>query len=124
VAGHKLSDSVLERLPTLTTMNPGRKISYSEVLAFHNSERIVERALEILLMVQSSEVLLSLARSRSPLTRAEMDAVERIITHAVQKSKDGRIDVTDFMNEAASSMRYVTFTPMEVSHCMCRGGRA
>lgn len=45
----------------------------------------------------------------------EMDAVERIITHAVQKSKDGRIDVTDFMNEAAASMRYVTFTPMEVN---------
>ncbi len=44
-----------------------------------------------------------------------MDAVERIITHAVRKSKDGRIDVTDFLNEAASSMRYVTFTPMEVS---------
>ena len=40
VAGHKLSDSVLERLPTLCTMNPGRKISYSEVFAFHNSERI------------------------------------------------------------------------------------
>jgi hypothetical protein len=45
----------------------------------------------------------------------EMDAVERIITHAVQKSKDGRISVTDFLNEAAASMRYVTFTPMEVS---------
>jgi solute carrier family 25 aspartate/glutamate transporter 12/13 len=38
VAGHKLSDSVLERLPTLCTMNPGRRISYSEVFAFHNSE--------------------------------------------------------------------------------------
>lgn len=38
VAGHKLSDSVLERLPTLTTMNPGRKISYAEVIAFHNSK--------------------------------------------------------------------------------------
>jgi hypothetical protein len=38
VAGHKLSDSVLDRLPTLTTMNPGRKISYAEVIAFHNSE--------------------------------------------------------------------------------------
>jgi len=44
-----------------------------------------------------------------------MDAVERIITHAVAKSRDGRIDVTDFLNEAAGSMRYVTFTPMEVS---------
>jgi len=37
IAGHKLSDSVLDRLPTLCTMNPGKKISYSEVIAFHNS---------------------------------------------------------------------------------------
>ena len=44
-----------------------------------------------------------------------MDTVERIITHAVRKSKDGRIDVTDFLNEAAHSMRYGSFTPMEVS---------
>jgi len=44
-----------------------------------------------------------------------MDAVERIIQHAVQKSRDGRIDVSDFLNEAAGSMRYGMFTPMEVS---------
>lgn len=65
-------------------MNPGRKISYSEVIAFHNIIR-------------------------------EMDAVERIILHAVRKSKDGRIDLSDFLNEAAGSMRYGMFTPMEVS---------
>nr|XP_018999580.1 solute carrier family 25 (mitochondrial aspartate/glutamate transporter), member 12/13 [Kwoniella mangroviensis CBS 8507]OCF63041.1 solute carrier family 25 (mitochondrial aspartate/glutamate transporter), member 12/13 [Kwoniella mangroviensis CBS 8507] len=93
IAGHKLSDSVLERLPTLCTMNPGRKISYSEVIAFHNSE-------------------------------SDMDAVERIIEHAVRKSKDGRIDVSDFLDEAASSMRYGMFTPMEAQiiwHFATRG---
>lgn len=36
IAGHKLSDSVLERLPGLCTISPGQKISYSEVIAFHN----------------------------------------------------------------------------------------
>lgn len=36
IARHKLSDSVLERLPTLSVLSPGRKISYSEVVAFHN----------------------------------------------------------------------------------------
>ena len=36
IAGHKLSDSVLERLPTLCTLSPGRRISYAEVIAFHN----------------------------------------------------------------------------------------
>ncbi|OCF41845.1 solute carrier family 25 (mitochondrial aspartate/glutamate transporter), member 12/13 [Kwoniella heveanensis CBS 569] len=91
IAGHKLSDSVLERLPTLCTMNPGKKISYSEVIAFHN----------------------------------KMDAVERIIEHAVRKSRDGRIDLSDFLDEAASSMRYGMFTPMEANiiwHFASRGG--
>ena len=46
-----------------------------------------------------------------------MDAVERLITHAVRKSKDGRIDISDFLNEAQGSMRYGMFTPMEVSIC-------
>ncbi|WVQ70836.1 hypothetical protein IAR50_000361 [Cryptococcus sp. DSM 104548] len=93
IAGHKLSDSVLARLPTLCTMNPGKKISYSEVIAFHNVIR-------------------------------EMDTVERIIEHAVQKSKDGRIDVSDFLDEAAGSMRYGMFTPMEANiiwHFASRG---
>lgn len=36
IAGHKLSDAVIERLPTLCTLSPGQKISYSEVIAFHN----------------------------------------------------------------------------------------
>jgi hypothetical protein len=84
----------MERLPTLCTMGPGRKISYSEVIAFHNIIR-------------------------------EMDTVERIITHAVRKSRDGRIDLSDFLNEAAGSMRYGMFTPMEANiiwHFASRGG--
>lgn len=36
IAGHKLSDAVIERLPTLTTLSPGGRISYSEVNAFYN----------------------------------------------------------------------------------------
>lgn len=84
IAGHKLSDSVLERLPTLCTMNPGRKISYSEVIAFHNVIR-------------------------------DMDVVERIIQRAAKKSKDGRIAVSDFLNESAGNLRYGMFTPMEAN---------
>jgi hypothetical protein len=37
--GHKLSDSVIERLPTLCALSPGGKISYAEVSAFHNVVR-------------------------------------------------------------------------------------
>lgn len=96
IAGHKLSDSVLERLPTLCTISPGRKISYSEVIAFHNVIR-------------------------------EMDQVESIMRRATRKSKDGRIDETDFLNEAAESLRYGVFTPMEAQiiwHFASRGSAA
>ncbi|TFK30949.1 mitochondrial carrier [Coprinopsis marcescibilis] len=92
IAGHKLSDSVIERLPTLCTLSPGQRISYSEVNAFHNVIR-------------------------------EMDMVERIIREATAKSKDGRIDQTDFLNYAASSSRYSLFTPMEASIIFHFAGR-
>ncbi|KAI0033996.1 mitochondrial inner membrane protein [Vararia minispora EC-137] len=48
IVGHKLSDAVIERLPTLTALTPGGRISYSEVVAFHNVVRemdMVERVL-------------------------------------------------------------------------------
>ncbi|KAL1706195.1 mitochondrial carrier domain-containing protein [Schizophyllum commune] len=46
VSGHKLSDSVIERLPTLCTLTPGQRVSYAQVVAFHNVIRemdMVER---------------------------------------------------------------------------------
>ncbi|KAI0094463.1 mitochondrial carrier [Irpex rosettiformis] len=92
-AGHKLSEAVIERLPTLCTLSPGGRISYSEVNAFHNVIR-------------------------------EMDMVERIIREATSKSKDGRIDQSDFLNHCAASTRYALFTPMEASiifHFAARG---
>ncbi|KIM47475.1 hypothetical protein M413DRAFT_439135 [Hebeloma cylindrosporum] len=92
IAGHKLSDAVIDRLPTLCTLSPGQRISYSEVVAFHNVIR-------------------------------EMDMVERMIREATAKSKDGRIDQTDFLNHAASSSRYSLFTPMEASIIFHFAGR-
>ncbi|KAH7104873.1 mitochondrial carrier [Auriculariales sp. MPI-PUGE-AT-0066] len=44
LAGHKLSDAVIERLPTLCTITPGGRISYSEVVAFHNVMRDMDMA--------------------------------------------------------------------------------
>lgn len=93
LAGHKLSDSVLERLPTLTTLSPGQKISFSEVIAFHN---VIH----------------------------QMDMAERVIRDACAKSKDGRIDQTDFLNHASMTTRYGLFSPMEASiifHFASRG---
>ncbi|KAF8899082.1 mitochondrial carrier domain-containing protein [Infundibulicybe gibba] len=92
IAGHKLSDAVIDRLPTLCTLSPGQRISYSEVIAFHNVIR-------------------------------EMDMVERIIREATAKSKDGRIDQSDFLNHSAQSSRYSLFTPMEASIIFHFAGR-
>ncbi|KAI0046609.1 mitochondrial carrier [Auriscalpium vulgare] len=92
IAGHKLSDAVIERLPTLTALTPGGRISYSEVIAFHNVIR-------------------------------EMDMVERVLREATAKSKDGRVDQTDFLNHASSSSRYSLFTPMEASIIFHFAGR-
>ena len=44
-----------------------------------------------------------------------MDILERIIREATAKSKDGRIDLDDFLNHCASATRYSLFTPMEAS---------
>ncbi|KAF8665365.1 hypothetical protein AX16_000384 [Volvariella volvacea WC 439] len=92
IAGHKLSDAVIDRLPTLCTLTPGQQISYSEVVAFYNVIK-------------------------------EMDMVERIIREATAKSKDGRIDQSDFLNYSASSSRYSLFTPMEASIIFHFAGR-
>ncbi|KAJ7675333.1 mitochondrial carrier domain-containing protein [Mycena rosella] len=92
IAGHKLSDAVIDRLPTLCTLSPGQRISYSEVIAFHNVVR-------------------------------EMDMIERIIREATAKTKDGRIDQSDFLDHAASSSRYALFTPMEASIIFHFAGR-
>jgi solute carrier family 25 (mitochondrial aspartate/glutamate transporter), member 12/13 len=52
-----------------------------------------------------------------------MDIIERVLHEATAKSKDGRIDQTEFLNYAASSSRYSLFTPMEVSIIFHFAGR-
>lgn len=52
-----------------------------------------------------------------------MDMVERILREATAKSKDGRIDQSDFLNHAAASSRYSLFTPMEASIIFHFAGR-
>ncbi|KAL9098472.1 MAG: hypothetical protein Q9163_005871 [Psora crenata] len=43
----------------------------------------------------------------------EMDLVDLIVRNATQKSEDGTITRTDFLNEAARITRFSLFTPME-----------
>ena len=46
-----------------------------------------------------------------------------IIREATAKSKDGRIDQSDFLNHCAASTRYALFTPMEASIIFHFAGR-
>jgi len=52
-----------------------------------------------------------------------MDMVERILREATAKSKDGRIDQSDFINHSAANARYSLFTPMEASIIFHFAGR-
>jgi solute carrier family 25 aspartate/glutamate transporter 12/13 len=47
----------------------------------------------------------------------------RIIREATARTKDGRIDQTDFLNHAAANSRYSLFTPMEASIVFHFAGR-
>jgi len=47
----------------------------------------------------------------------------RVLREATEKTKDGRIDQTDFLNHASSSSRYNLFTPMEASIIFHFAGR-
>ena len=47
----------------------------------------------------------------------------RIIREATARSKDGRIDQSDFLNHCVSSTRYTLFTPMEASIVFHFAGR-
>lgn len=83
-ASHKLSDHILENLPTLCNLDiaQGSKISYANVRAFQNVIR-------------------------------EMDLVDLIVRNATTKSADGKITKTDFLNEASRVTRFTLYTPME-----------
>ncbi|KAL4883013.1 mitochondrial carrier domain-containing protein [Aspergillus karnatakaensis] len=79
---HKLSDYVLENLPSLCNISTGTKISYATVRAFQNVMR-------------------------------EMDMIDFVIREATDKSDDGKITRSDFLNAAARLTRFSLFTPME-----------
>lgn len=103
LARHKLSDRVLETLPTLASLTTGGKISYSEAIAFHNVGLL-------------SHYISAYPNScGNPQVIREMDMVEKVVREACARSSDGKITKHDFQDQAARSMRYSTFSPMEVS---------
>ncbi|KAL1928418.1 hypothetical protein VTP01DRAFT_2774 [Rhizomucor pusillus] len=84
IAKHKLSDQVIDHLPTLCNLyaGSGNKISFANVVAFHNVIR-------------------------------NIDMVESVIVRAIETSPDKKITKADFLNHAAQASRYTIFTPME-----------
>ena len=101
---------MIERLPTLCTLSPGGRISYSEVVAFHN-------------VIRGECHLKNYLRALTHRFMKEMDMVERILREATAKSKDGRIDQSEFINHSAANSRYSLFTPMEASIIFHFAGR-
>ncbi|KAF7722920.1 mitochondrial aspartate-glutamate transporter agc1 [Apophysomyces ossiformis] len=84
IAKHKLSDHVIDHLPTLCNLyaGSGTNISFSNVVAFHNVIR-------------------------------NIDMVELVIRRAIEENPEKTITKADFLNHAAQSSRYTIFTPME-----------
>ncbi|KAI8076779.1 mitochondrial carrier domain-containing protein [Halteromyces radiatus] len=85
IAKHKLSDLVIDHLPTLCNLyatGSGTTISFSNMVAFHNVIR-------------------------------NIDLVELVIRRAIGSNPEKTITKQDFLSEAAKSCRYSLFTPME-----------
>lgn len=85
IAQHKLSDQVIDHLPTLCNLyatDNGTNISFSNMVAFHNVIR-------------------------------NIDMVEVIIRRAIDASSDSTITKQDFLTQASKTSRYSLFTPME-----------
>lgn len=63
--------------------------------------------------------------SREQVIR-DMDLVEKVLRESCAKSPDGKITQRDFVDHASRTMRYGTFSPMEVSiifHFAGQGGK-
>ncbi|KAI9309607.1 mitochondrial carrier domain-containing protein [Cunninghamella echinulata] len=85
IAKHKLSDRVIDHLPTLCNLyatDNGTNISFSNMVAFHNVIR-------------------------------NIDMVEVIIRRAIDASSEKTITKQDFLTQASKTSRYSLFTPME-----------
>lgn len=85
IAQHKLSDLVIDHLPTLCNLyatGSGTTISFSNMVAFHNVIR-------------------------------NIDMVELVIRRAIAANQENAITKQDFLSQAAKTSRYSLFTPME-----------
>ncbi|KAK6540520.1 mitochondrial aspartate-glutamate transporter agc1 [Orbilia ellipsospora] len=89
---------------------------FEEIIVKTSKHKLSDHMLENLHTVCNigitSKVSYSHVRAFQNLMK-DIDLVEVIIRKAISKSKDGRITRADFLNEAAHTSRWGTFTPME-----------
>lgn len=76
------------------------------------SDHLLENLATLCNISPGSQISYANVRAFQNIIR-EMDLVELVIRNAVQKSDDGKITRTDFLNEAARITRFSLFTPME-----------
>lgn len=116
IARHKLSDSVLDRLPTLCLLSPGQKISYAEVVAFHN----VLRDMTLI------EKIIRTAVAKSKDGRITVDDFLDTAGSLCLRFLSRRLglDFAPFFGFSASESRYTMFSPLEANlvwHFASRG---
>ncbi|KAG9061342.1 mitochondrial aspartate-glutamate transporter agc1 [Linnemannia hyalina] len=104
IAGHKLSDHVLENLPTLCNISAGNKVSFANVMAFYNVirdmdmvERVVRKAIESSKdgTITKADFLLTAAKETrfSLFTPMEADV---IFHFAGMDNASGKLTLRDF----------------------------
>ena len=76
------------------------------------SDHILENLQSLCNISTGSKISYANVRAFQNVIR-EMDLVDLILRNATQKSEDGKITRTDFLNEAARITRFSLFTPME-----------
>lgn len=103
LAGHKLSPSVLERLPTLCQITSGGKISYSEVRAFNNIVHDMDAVENVIrtAAARSKDGRISqadFATEAAHVSRYGVFTPLEIATlwHFASPGKDGRLALRDF----------------------------
>ncbi|KAF9427157.1 mitochondrial aspartate-glutamate transporter agc1 [Podila epigama] len=116
IAGHKLSDHVLDNLPTLSNVYAGNKISFANVMAFYNViremdmvERIVRKATETSKdgTITKADFLYTAAKETrfSLFTPMEAD----IIFHfASLDNPSGKLSLHDFFRLLESKWEHAT----------------
>ncbi|KAM0793053.1 hypothetical protein ACM66B_000540 [Microbotryomycetes sp. NB124-2] len=126
LARHKLSDTVIEKLPTLSTLTPGGKITYSECIAFYNVLRdmdLVEKVVREACAkspdgkISQFDFMSTASRNMRYGTFSPMEVA--IIFHYAGMGEDKRLRLRDFGQLLDS--KWVPVTPVTADPALKTG---